>query len=78
MQLTNDEKRILNRLFKDVKGTTKNTMLLAVYAAKPTNDGTSDATVLITLLNGLITKISQAERPELEALFAGIPYSIDA
>ncbi|KNZ40529.1 hypothetical protein [Acetobacterium bakii] len=77
MQLTNDEKRVLNGIFNEVKGTTRNTMLMAVYAAKPADDGTPDAKAMITLLNGLIIKLSQADRDEMEALFAGIPYSVE-
>ena len=77
MELTNDEKRILNGLFNGVKGTTRNTMLIAIYAAKPADDGSPDSKTMITLLNGLIIKLSQADREEMEALFAGIPYLID-
>jgi len=77
MQLTNDEKRVLNRIFNEVKGTTRNTMLMAVYAAKPEDDGTPDAKAMITMLNALIIKLSQANRDEMETLFAGIPYSVE-
>jgi hypothetical protein len=77
MELTTNEKRVLNTLFKDVKGTTRNTMLIALYAAKPTDDESPDAQAMITLLNGLIVKLSELEQPEMEVLFAGIPYDVD-
>jgi len=77
MKLTTNEKRVLNTLFKDVKGTTRNTMLIALYAAKPTDDESPDAQSMITLLNGLIVKLAELEQPEMEVLFAGIPYEVD-
>ncbi|WP_414151636.1 hypothetical protein ACIZ62_07630 [Acetobacterium carbinolicum] len=77
MKLTTNEKRVLNTLFKDVKGTTRNTMLIALYAAKPTDDESPDAQAMITLLNGLIVKLAELEQPEMEVLFAGIPYEVD-
>ncbi|MEO1816883.1 MULTISPECIES: hypothetical protein [Acetobacterium] len=77
MELTTNEKRVLNTLFKDVKGTTRNTMLIALYAAKPTDDESPDAQAMITLLNGLIVKLAELEQPEMEVLFAGIPYDVD-
>ena len=77
MELTTNEKRVLNTLFKEVKGTTRNTMLIALYAAKPTDDESPDAQAMITLLNGLIIKLSELESPEMEILFAGIPYDVD-
>lgn len=55
-------------LFKDVKGTTRNTMLIALYAAKPTDDESPDAQAMIALLNGLIVKLAELEQPEMEAL----------
>lgn len=76
MELSNDEKKILNTLFKGVKGTTRNEMLMILYAAKPQNDGSVDAQAILTMINGLIMKIYAAKRPEVEALFAGIPYDI--
>lgn len=77
MELTTNEKRVLNTLFKDVTGTTRNTMLIALYAAKPTDDESPDAQAMITLLNGLIIKLAELEQPEMEILFAGIPYDVD-
>jgi len=77
MELKNDEKRILNGLFKDVKGTTRNNMLIAIYAAKPADDGSPDAKAMIALLNGLIFKLSKATPEEMEILFDGIPYSVE-
>ncbi|MBC3899007.1 hypothetical protein [Acetobacterium malicum] len=77
MELTTNEKRVLNTLFKDVKGTTRNTMLIALYAAKPTDDESPDAQAMITLLNGLIVKLAELEQPEMEVLFAGIPYDVN-
>lgn len=76
MELTTNEKKVLNTLFKDVKGTTRNTMLMALYAAKPVNDDSNDAIALINLLNGLIIKLAELEQPEMEVLFAGIPYEV--
>lgn len=77
MELTVNEKRVLNTLFKDVKGTTRNTMLIALYAAKPTDDESPDAQAMITLINGLIVKLAELEQPEMEILFAGIPYDVN-
>ena len=77
MELTTNEKRVLNTLFKDVKGTTRNTMLIALYAAKPTDDESPDAQAMIALLNGLIVKLAELDQPEMEVLFAGIPYDVD-
>lgn len=77
MELTNNEKKVLNTLFKDVKGTTRNTMLIALYAAKPTDDDSPDAKAMINLINSLITKLAELEQPEMEVLFAGIPYDVD-
>jgi len=77
MELIMDEKRVLNAIFKDVKGTTRNTMLLALYAAKPANDESPDAQAMISLLNRLIVKLAELEQPEMEVLFAGIPYDVD-
>lgn len=77
MELTTNEKRVLNTLFKDVTGTTRNTMLIALYAAKPTDDESPDAQAMITLLNGLIIKLAELEQAEMEILFAGIPYDVD-
>ncbi len=76
MKLTDDEKRVLNTLFKDVKGTTRNEMLCILYAAKPADDGTVDAQNLITLLNNLILKVYHAEPEEMQDVFAGIPYQV--
>jgi hypothetical protein len=77
MELTTNEKKVLNTLFKDVKGTTRNTMLIALYAAKPTDDESPDAKAMISLINGLIAKLAKLEQPEMEVLFAGIPYDVD-
>jgi len=77
MELTTNEKRVLNTLFKDVTGITRNTMLIALYAAKPTDDESPDAQAMITLLNGLIIKLAELEQAEMEVLFAGIPYDVD-
>lgn len=76
MKLSDHEKSILNTLFKNVSGTTRNTMLCTLYAAKPADDGTSDAQDIITTLNGLILKVYNAEPEEMETVFAGIPYDI--
>lgn len=77
MYLTNEEKKVLNSLFKDVKGTTRNTMILAIYAAKPSDDGSPDSKAMITLINGLLIKLTQAERQDMESIFHGIPYAIE-
>ena len=77
MELTMDEKRVLNTVFKNVTGTTRNTMLLTLYATKPANDESPDSQALIALLNGLIIKLAELEQPEMEILFAGIPYDVN-
>lgn len=77
MNLTNDEKSILNIIFKDVRGTTRNNLLMSLYAAKPVNDGSSDAQAIITLLNDLIIKLNGLEQAEMEKIFKGIPYQLN-
>lgn len=77
MNLSNEEKRVLNVLFKDVSDTTRDTMVMVLYAAKPFNDSSSDAQALIMLLNGLIVKVTNGERKDVEAMFNRIPYTID-
>jgi len=76
MNLTKDEKKILNAVFTDVSNLTREKVLISLYAAKPENDGTQDATKLVNLLNTLITKIFKAEPDTLKALFDGIPYDL--
>ncbi|MGL6292217.1 hypothetical protein [Eubacterium aggregans] len=77
MDLSTEEKQILNTLFKDIKGTTRNEMLCMLYAAKPANDGTLDSPAIIGSINGLILKIFHAEQPEMEAVFAQIPFQLE-
>jgi pyruvate-formate lyase len=77
IELTNDEKNVLNSVFKGVKSTTRNTMLMALFAAKPADDGSVDAQAIINLINALIVKMSELEPPEMEELFAGIPYEVN-
>ena len=76
MKLNEQEKRVLNSLFSGITGTTRNEMLFALYAAKPANDGTVDSQEIITLVNGLILKIYNAEPEEMQEVFAGIPYEV--
>lgn len=76
MNLTTHEKSILNNVFKDVKGTTRNTLLMTLYAAKPINDGSPDAQAIISLLNNLIIKLDGLEQAEMETVFNGIPYDL--
>ena len=38
MELNQDEKRVLNTLFTGLRGTTRNEMLMTLYAAKPEAD----------------------------------------
>ena len=78
MELTLDEKRILNTLFTGVRGTTRNEMLCALYALKPRQDGSMDARNMATMINGLIVKVFNAERPEMEEVFAQIPFDLEA
>lgn len=77
MKLKIDEKKILNTLFKDVSGTTRDRMLMVLYAAKPERDGSADAEAIIKRLNGLIAKVYNAKPEELEEIFAGIPYDVE-
>lgn len=76
MNLTSQEKSILNSIFKDVTGTTRNTLLMSLYAAKPVDDGSSDAQAIISILNGLITKLIDLDQVQMEKVFNGIPYDI--
>jgi len=76
MNLTKDEKKILNAVFTDVSNLTRDKVLISLYAAKPENDGTQDATKLINLLNTLITKIFNAAPDLLEQVFSAIPYAL--
>lgn len=77
MELTDDEKRVLNACFKGVRGTTRNQMIYVLYAAKPENDGSEASTFIHQIINGLIVKIYNASREEMEEVFAGIPYDVD-
>lgn len=76
MKLNKQEKSVLNSLFSGIKGTSRNEMLCTLYAAKPANDGTVDSQEIITLLNGLILKVYNAEPDEMQEVFAGIPYEV--
>ena len=76
MNLTSQEKSILNSIFKGVTGTTRNTLLMSLYAAKPVDDGSSDAQAIISILNGLITKLIDLDQVQMEKVFNGIPYDI--
>ncbi len=76
MNLTSQEKSILNGIFKDVTGTTRNSLLMTLYAAKPVNDGSPDAQAIITILNGLITKLVDLDQARMEEIFNGIPYDV--
>ena len=77
MELNQDEKRVLNTLFTGLRGTTRNEMLMTLYAAKPEADGSVDSQFIHGVINGLIVKIYNADRNEMEKVFAGIPYDID-
>ena len=76
MKLSTEEKRVLNALFSGITGTSRNEMLCTLYAAKPADDGTVDAQQIITLINGLILKIYNADPEEMQTVFAGIPYDV--
>lgn len=76
MNLTKDEKKILNAVFTDVSNLTREKVLISLYAAKPENDGTQDATKIINLLNTLITKIFNAQPEDLENVLSAIPYDL--
>jgi hypothetical protein len=78
MELSNEEKIILNTLFKDVKGTTRNEMLCTLYAAKPIADGTVDSQTIIGLINGLILKIYGAKPEVMQDVFSQIPFEVEA
>lgn len=77
MELNKDEKRVLNTLFTGLRGTTRNEMLMTLYAAKPEADGSVDSQFIHEIINGLIVKIYNADRSEMEEVFAGIPYDIE-
>ena len=77
MELNQDEKRVLNTLFTGLRGTTRNEMLMTLYAAKPEADGSVDSQFIHGIINGLIVKIYNADRSEMEGVFAGIPYDIE-
>ena len=77
MNLTSQEKSILNSIFKGVTGTTRNALLMSLYAAKPVDDGSSDAQAIISILNGLITKLIDLDQGQMEKVFNGIPYDIN-
>ena len=76
MKLTKTEKKVLNTLFTGVKGTTRNQMLLALYASKPEDDGSADSQAIIKTVNALITKIYNANQFEMEKIFAKIPFEL--
>ena len=59
-ELNKDEKRVLNTLFTGLRGTTRNEMLMTLYAAKPEADGSVDSQFIHEIINGLIVKIYNA------------------
>lgn len=76
MELSLDEKRVLNTLFKDIKGTTRNEMLCMLYAAKPEKDGSMDCDKIISIINNLILKVFNAEPEVMNDVFAQIPFDL--
>ncbi len=77
MELNLNEKKVLNTLFKDIKGTSRNEMLCMLYAAKPAQDGSADCEMILGTINGLILKIYHAQQPEMEEVFSQIPFQLD-
>ncbi|MDD4508882.1 MAG: hypothetical protein PHN26_08155 [Eubacteriaceae bacterium] len=77
MELNQNEKKVLNTLFGNLKGTSRNEMLCILYAAKPTNDGSVDSQSILTVINNLILKIYHAKQKEMEEVFAAIPFPIE-
>lgn len=76
LKLDNDEKKIMNTLFKDVRYTTRNQMIYVLYAAKP-EPTTEDAEYINLIINPLIEKIYHADRKDVEEMFAAIPFDVD-
>jgi hypothetical protein len=77
MELSLDEKKILNTLYKDVDSTTRNEMIIKLNLAKPSeNEQTPDGVAITNLLNELIVKVAQAKPEEMQDLFNEIPFDI--
>ncbi|EFV02042.1 hypothetical protein HMP0721_0808 [Pseudoramibacter alactolyticus ATCC 23263] len=76
LNLNNDEKKVLNTLFKDVRHTTRNEMIYVLYAAKP-EPTTPDAEYINLIINPLIQKIYDADPKEMTETFDAIPFDID-
>ena len=76
LNLTKEEKKILNTLFKDVRYTTRNQMIYVLYAAKP-EPTTPDAKYIDLVINPLIKKIYHADRKDMEEVFEAIPFDVD-
>lgn len=76
LNLSKEEKKILNTLFKDVRYTTRNEMIYILYAAKP-EPTTPDAKYINLVINPLIKKIYYADRKDMEDVFEAIPFNVD-
>ena len=76
LNLSKEEKKILNTLFKDVRYTTRNEMIYILYAAKP-EPTTPDAKYINLIINPLIKKIYYADRKDMEDVLEAIPFDVD-
>ncbi|WP_455126832.1 hypothetical protein [Pseudoramibacter alactolyticus] len=76
LNLNNDEKKVLNTLFKDVRHTTRNEMIYVLYAANP-EPTTPDAEYINLIINPLIQKIYDADPKEMAETFDAISFDID-
>jgi len=69
MKLTDHEKNILSKIYKNIEAPDREALLLTLYAAKPVNDGSTDAQAMIQIVNDLIVKVFPLTDEDVHRLF---------
>jgi hypothetical protein len=63
------EKSILSKIYKNIEAPNREALLLTLYAAKPVDDGSSDAQAMIQIINDLIAKVFPLTDEDISNLF---------
>lgn len=69
MNLMDHEKNILSKIYKNIEAPNREALLLTLYAAKPVDDGSSDAQAMIQIINDLIAKVFPLTDEDISNLF---------
>ncbi|NLN97596.1 MAG: hypothetical protein GX127_04305 [Eubacteriaceae bacterium] len=69
MNLMEHEKSILSKIYKNIEAPNREALLLTLYAAKPVDDGSSDAQAMIQIINDLIAKVFPLTDEDISNLF---------